>query len=61
MSENRKPGTFSATDLRRRMAGRQAAKAAEEMRHMKDRRKSKKRCTKNFTSRQKGRPSKCWS
>ena len=36
MSENRKPSTFSATDLRRRMAEREAAKAAEETRHMKD-------------------------
>jgi hypothetical protein len=30
-----KAGSFSATDLRRRMAEREAAKAAEEMRHMK--------------------------
>jgi hypothetical protein len=29
-------GSFSATDLRRRMAEREAAKAAEEMRHMKE-------------------------
>ena len=42
MSENRstKPPTggsiLSATDLRRRMAEREAAKAAEEMRHMKE-------------------------
>ena len=36
MSENRKPGTFSATDLRRRMAEGEAAKAAEEMRRMKE-------------------------
>ena len=36
MSENRKPSTFSATDLRRRMAEREAAKAAEEMRHTKE-------------------------
>src|ERR1700730_10944789 len=38
MSENRSTtsGGFSATDLRRRMAEREAAKAAEEMRHMKE-------------------------
>ena len=38
MSENRSTmtGTVSATDLRRRMAEREAAKAAEEMRQMKE-------------------------
>jgi hypothetical protein len=42
MSENRSApqptggGGFSAADLRRRMAEREAAKAAEEMRHMKE-------------------------
>ena len=42
MSENRSTtppagaGKFSAADLRRRMAEREAAKAAEEMRHMKE-------------------------
>jgi hypothetical protein len=38
MSENRSAtsGNFSAADLRRRMAEREAAKAAEEMRHMKE-------------------------
>ncbi|MBV8574871.1 MAG: hypothetical protein JOZ58_07510 [Acetobacteraceae bacterium] len=38
MSENRSPmtGTVSATDLRRRMAEREAAKAADEMRQMKE-------------------------
>ena len=42
MSETRNPippagtGKFSAADLRRRMADREAAKAAEEMRHMKE-------------------------
>jgi hypothetical protein len=38
MSENRSTtsGGFSAADLRRRMAEREAAKAAEEMRHMKE-------------------------
>ena len=41
MSENRSTpppagaGKFSAADLRRRMAEREAAKAGEEMRHMK--------------------------
>ena len=34
MSETRKPAGFSATDLRRRMAEREAAKAAEEIRRM---------------------------
>jgi hypothetical protein len=36
MSETRKPAGFSATDLRRRMAEREAAKAAEEIRRMKE-------------------------
>src|SRR5438552_17313735 len=42
MSENRSTtsptgaGTFSAADLRRRMAEREAAKAAEELRHMQE-------------------------
>ena len=38
MSENRSAtsGNFSAADLRRRMTEREAAKAAEEMRHMKE-------------------------
>jgi hypothetical protein len=42
MSENRSTpppagaGSFSATDLRRWMAEREAAKAAEEMRHMQE-------------------------
>jgi hypothetical protein len=38
MSENRSTpgGALSATDLRRRMAEREAAKAAEELRHMKE-------------------------
>jgi hypothetical protein len=42
MSENRSTmapagaGSFSATDLRRRMAEREAAKAAEELRHMQE-------------------------
>ena len=42
MSENRGvtspvgAGGFSAADLRRRMAEREAAKAAEELRHMKE-------------------------
>ena len=42
MSENRSsaqpagPGVFSAADMKRRMAEREAAKAAEEMRHMKE-------------------------
>ena len=42
MSENRsstqpaEPGVFSAADMKRRMAEREAAKAAEELRHMKE-------------------------
>ena len=36
MSENRNTGTFSAADLRRRMAEREAAKAAEEMHRLKE-------------------------
>jgi hypothetical protein len=38
MSESRSTtsGNFSAADLRRRMTEREAAKAAEEMRHMKE-------------------------
>lgn len=46
MSENRGTtaagaGGFSAADLRRRMAEREAAKAAEELRHMKEQEESK--------------------
>ena len=42
MSEDRSstqpagPGVFSAADMKRRMAEREAAKAAEEMRHVKE-------------------------
>jgi hypothetical protein len=36
MSENRNIGAFSAADLRRRMAEREAAKAAEEVRRLKE-------------------------
>jgi hypothetical protein len=42
MSENRSsaqpaaPGIFSAADMKRRMAEREAAKAAEDLRHMKE-------------------------
>ena len=44
MSENRSTTTaaFSATDLRRRMAEREAAKAAEEMRQMKEQQEKQK-------------------
>ena len=44
MSENRSTmtGTVSATDLRRRMAEREAAKAAEEMRQMKEQQEKQK-------------------
>jgi hypothetical protein len=49
MSENRRstqpagPGIFSAADMKRRMAEREAAKAAEDLRHMKEQEESKKR------------------
>jgi hypothetical protein len=36
MSENRNTSTFSAAGLRRRMAEREATKAAEEMRRLKE-------------------------
>ena len=43
MSENRKTGTFSTADLRRRMAEREAAKAAEEMRRLKEQQEKQRR------------------
>jgi len=57
MSENRSAtsGNFSAADLRRRMAEREAAKAAEEMRHMKEQ-EDRRRLWRSFASRQRGRP-----
>jgi hypothetical protein len=42
MSENRNTRTFSAADLRRRMAEREAAKAAEEMRQLKEQQEKQK-------------------
>jgi hypothetical protein len=36
MSEQRSPGVFSAADLKHRMQERQMAKAAEELRHMRE-------------------------
>src|SRR5215813_8651796 len=54
MSDNRSTtppagaGTFSATDLRRRMAEREAAKAAEEMRHMKEQEEKQKEVMAEF-------------
>ena len=49
MSENRSsaqpaaPGIFSAADMKRRMAEREAAKAAEELRHMKEQEENRRR------------------
>ncbi len=50
MSENRSTtsGGFSAVDLRRRMAEREAAKAAEEMRHMKEQEEKQKAVMEEF-------------
>jgi hypothetical protein len=48
MSENRITGTFSAADLRRRMAEREAAKAAEEMRRMKEHEEGQKAVMEEF-------------
>ena len=48
MSENRKPGAFSATDLRRRMAEREAAKAAEELRHLQEQQEKQKAVMEEF-------------
>ena len=50
MSENRSgtSGNFSAADLRRRMAEREAAKAAEEMRHMKEQEEKQKAVMEEF-------------
>ena len=41
-------GTFSAADLKRRMAEREAAKAAEEMRHIKDQEEKQKAVMEEF-------------
>jgi hypothetical protein len=54
MSENRSAAqrtggsSFSATDLRRRMAEREAAKAAEEMRHLKEQEEKQKTVMEEF-------------
>jgi hypothetical protein len=48
MSDHRKPGTFSASELRRRMAEREAAKAAEEARRMKEEEEKKKAVYEEF-------------
>ncbi len=48
MSENRNTGTFSAADLRRRMAEREAAKAAEEMRRLKEQQEKQKTVMEEF-------------
>ena len=48
MSENRNTGTFSAADLRRRMAEREAAKAAEEMRRIKEQQEKQKTVMEEF-------------
>ena len=48
MSDDRKPGTFSASDLRRRMAEREAAKAAEELQRMKEQEEKQKAIYEEF-------------
>jgi len=54
MSENRstmqpaKPGVFSAADIKHRMAEREAAKAAEEIRHMKEQEEKQKAVMEEF-------------
>src|SRR6476660_7835539 len=54
MSENRSstqlagPGAFSAADMKRRMAERGAAKAAEELRHMKEQEEKQKAVMEEF-------------
>jgi hypothetical protein len=48
MSENRNTGTFSAADLRRRMAEREGAKAAEEMRRLKEQQEKQKTVMEEF-------------
>jgi hypothetical protein len=54
MSENRsstqpaEPGVFSAADMKRRMAEREAAKAAEELRHMKEQEEKQKAVMEEF-------------
>jgi hypothetical protein len=48
MSDNHKPGAFSASELRRRMAEREAAKAAEEARHMKEEEEKRKAVYEEF-------------
>lgn len=50
MSENRSTtsGNFSAADLRRRMAEREAAKAAEEMRHIQEQEEKQKAVMEEF-------------
>jgi hypothetical protein len=48
MSENRNTGTFSGADLRRRMAEREAAKAAEEMRRLKEQQEKQKAVMEEF-------------
>ena len=48
MSENRNTGTCSAADLRRRMAEREAAEAAEEMRRLKEQQEKQKAVMEEF-------------
>ena len=48
MSENRNVGIFSAADLRRRMAEREAAKAAEEVRRLKEQEEKQKAVMEEF-------------
>ena len=57
MAENRNTGTFAA-DLRRRMAEREAVKAAEEMRRLKEQQEKQKAVMEEFpTNRRTERPS----
>ena len=48
MSENRNTGMFSAADLRRRMAEREVAKAADEMRRLKEQEEKQKAVMEEF-------------
>jgi hypothetical protein len=48
MPEDRGPGTFSAADMRRQMAEREAAKAAEELRHIKEHEEKQKAVMEEF-------------
>jgi hypothetical protein len=63
MSENRgttqptSAGVFSAADIKHRMAERQAAKAAEDLRHVKEQEEKQKAVMEELHNRSTGRPS----